>query len=361
MFNDTSDAFIKIDSIELRDRNRLASIANMLYFHPQGPRCKHGGLLSERCFLCSCENPSPERAQPRQATAAQTKPEASKVVKPQKTTPSKIELEIPTEKFQRRTEKIPTCEHGGYIISGFTRCGICTNTGSTVDSFGLFLESLYSIAGKAASKFKGKNVLHSYEDLRSEGMLKILLHLPLIQKAKNPEGMAFAVARGHYRNLKKKASTHREIAVSQLTVVNGDGDVEQADLDTLSQQFFEENGLDQERSAWKPGYLRKLDSIVEDAMTALHKEDSRSLSILKLAFGLDRDCGDLTLEQIGDVFGISRDTVARSRNKALKRLRELVTAALPTNVRFLRQMNPPQPIENTRLKKDCKSLAILRF
>jgi hypothetical protein len=119
--------------------------------------------------------------------------------------------------------KLEKCPHDCYVIEGFARCAVCQNM-TEYDEFGIFLESLIAVASKAATKMKSKNPHRSLEDLRQSAYQKMLLHLPLIVSADNRLGMAFRVAEGALKNISRKAYIRREVAVSQLTEVNNDGE-----------------------------------------------------------------------------------------------------------------------------------------
>jgi len=350
-------ANFELDRVELREHHAAADLVNSFRKNVESC-CPH--CVVQTCFLCRetarCERIKAERAakalaeSPLCMVETRATPEPTRKEKPEAAAPkTKSAIYLPR---RRPINKIAQCEHGGYIIEGFARCGICQNIGDTADSFGIFLESLHDIAGRAAAsrKTKSHRCFLSYDDLRSEGFLQILLNLQTITSAENPQAMAFVVAQGKLRNLKKKASNQREIVVSDFAITDEEGVTENSTnaLDRVLDDYQQKNKahfLDLSSSkGWKPKYLRDLETIIEDQMNVLHRENPRTLKILKLRLGLYREAGEFSVEEVADLESVSARTVQREFSRGLERLRQLLRKALPTNVRFLRGKDANKPV-----------------
>ena len=141
-------AHFELDRVELREHHAAADLVNSFRKNVESC-CPH--CIVQTCFLCRetarCERIKAERAakalaeSPQRMVETRATPEPTWKEKPEAAAPkTKSAVYLPR---QRPINKIPQCEHGGYIIEGFTRCGICQNVGDTTDSFGIFLESLH--------------------------------------------------------------------------------------------------------------------------------------------------------------------------------------------------------------------------
>jgi RNA polymerase primary sigma factor len=85
------------------------------------------------------------------------------------------------------------------------------------------------------------------------------------------------------------------------------------DTSPLVDYLPDEFALDPEGEA----YEKVLEEIVEQALSTL---DPREAKVLRLYFGLD-DQAPMTLEEIGEILGVTRERVRQIKEKALERLR----------------------------------------
>lgn len=72
--------------------------------------------------------------------------------------------------------------------------------------------------------------------------------------------------------------------------------------------FFEDMNLDQQRK------------VLENSFEVLSERERR---IIELRYGLN-DCSILTLREIGDIFGITRERVRQLEAKSLRRMRKVI-------------------------------------
>ena len=62
-------------------------------------------------------------------------------------------------------------------------------------------------------------------------------------------------------------------------------------------------------------------SIAQQPAGALETLEARDAKVLRLYFGLDGEC-EHTLEEIGNMLGVTRERIRQLRDRALRRLRE---------------------------------------
>ena len=63
-----------------------------------------------------------------------------------------------------------------------------------------------------------------------------------------------------------------------------------------------------------------IDSLREDVKAALDTLKDREKDVIKMYFGIERDYA-LTLNEIGEEFGLTRERVRQIKEKAIRRLR----------------------------------------
>ena len=102
------------------------------------------------------------------------------------------------------------------------------------------------------------------------------------------------------------------ISRSHLSI-DAPGPRQEDDGSPLVDYLPDEFALDPEGEA----YEKVLEEIVDQALTTL---DPREAKVLRLYFGLD-DQAPMTLEEIGEVLGVTRERVRQIKEKALERLR----------------------------------------
>ena len=234
------------------------------------------------------------------------------------------------------------CPHGGKIVNDVAYCGICANVGNEVAHFDLFLSSLYNLCAVMAKRVWSRSV--SYEDRQHHAFLAILTNIKKILGARNPQGMANAIATRSLINLTKRAVNKKEIPVSQLGSPGGEwgeGWEELSNSDRLEilagvgvgdeEEPFAEPGRPSEftyfpgvRSLWKPQYLRQLEISLEKAFGNLPTRPVSQSIAVKLWFGMLPECGELNYEQIAKVLNVSERQARYQVQQGLSKLRRLL-------------------------------------
>ena len=226
------------------------------------------------------------------------------------------------------------CPHGGEIVNEVAYCGICANIGNEVGQFDLFLLSLYNVCAVVAKRVWSPSV--SYKDRQHHAFLAILTNLKTIISARNPERMAYTIAKRFLINFTKRAANKNEIPVSQLESEEPDW-AKLSNWDRLEilagmrESNFAEPGRPSEltyfpgvRLPWKPQYLRQLEIRLEKAFSHLPTRPvSQSLAI-KLWFGMLPECEALNYEQIAKVLNLSERQARYQVQQGLSNLRRLL-------------------------------------
>jgi hypothetical protein len=217
------------------------------------------------------------------------------------------------------------------IINGVAYCGICAEQGDDVDSFNLFLESLYDLCGRVAWKIYFRSI--PYGDRKHHAFVSILDNLKVIIGAKNPYGMAVTIAQRSVRDMTRKAYHWNEWPASQLNV---GGSTEKGARAGSIEDFADARmaaGLEGEplqmeipyfpgaRQLWKPVYLHRLEASLDAALRQLPWEQ---VLVVKAYFGFYEECGPLTLEECRKINGMSKDQVRYAIKQAVENMRKFM-------------------------------------